>query len=409
MLCFFGVGLVACDGRTPEEKAFTYPTETDTVSSNGGLAVRKGNYIYFVNGYMSVDDEAHEQGKGTTHGALMLMKLDENGQVVRDDNGLLKDEYYITMSNKLAGFEATGVFVAGDYLYFTSPSQENKGGDDASNGKETWAKELVEFYKMKLDKSSSPERIYQSINANSSVEFKYYEKDGSAYILVYEKGSTAEDKKLIRIKASNNSSEEIETEINSVVMADDGESIVFTKAGDNGTEIYRYNIFANSTDHIDTLDSDTFKEIKMVSEDYVYYTDADDRLQRTSLDNSNSIGWTAEYVGHYDKLVVIPHGDKVIAIKGNSIKFLNSNGERYEDVDTDKINFIGFNNGNIVYYDDNNNIKTLNYNHTNATIKTIESGIMTGDLAALSTLENKKTVTTEEFLIAVNEELKKVI
>ena len=45
----------------------------------------------------------------------------------------------------------------------------------------------------------------------------------------------------------------------------------------------------------------------------------------------------------------------------------------------------------------------------NATIKTIESGIMTGDLAALSTLENKKTVTTEEFLIAVNEELKKVI
>ena len=44
-----------------------------------------------------------------------------------------------------------------------------------------------------------------------------------------------------------------------------------------------------------------------------------------------------------------------------------------------------------------------------ATVATIESGIMTGDLAALSTLENKKTVTTEEFLLAVNEELKKVI
>ncbi len=44
-----------------------------------------------------------------------------------------------------------------------------------------------------------------------------------------------------------------------------------------------------------------------------------------------------------------------------------------------------------------------------ATIKTIEGGIMTGDLAALSTLENKKTVSTEEFLLAVNEELKKVV
>ena len=41
----------------------------------------------------------------------------------------------------------------------------------------------------------------------------------------------------------------------------------------------------------------------------------------------------------------------------------------------------------------------------NATIKTIEDGIMTGDLYALSKLENKKKVNTEDFLIAVNERL----
>ena len=40
-----------------------------------------------------------------------------------------------------------------------------------------------------------------------------------------------------------------------------------------------------------------------------------------------------------------------------------------------------------------------------ATVKTIENGIMTGDLYALSTLENKKKVSTEEFLKAVNETL----
>ena len=40
-----------------------------------------------------------------------------------------------------------------------------------------------------------------------------------------------------------------------------------------------------------------------------------------------------------------------------------------------------------------------------ATIKTIEDGIMTGDLEALSTLPNKKKVDTEEFLVAVNERL----
>lgn len=40
-----------------------------------------------------------------------------------------------------------------------------------------------------------------------------------------------------------------------------------------------------------------------------------------------------------------------------------------------------------------------------ATIKTIEDGVMTGDLAMLSTLPNKQTVSTEDFLIAVNERL----
>jgi len=44
-----------------------------------------------------------------------------------------------------------------------------------------------------------------------------------------------------------------------------------------------------------------------------------------------------------------------------------------------------------------------------ATIETIESGIMTGDLALLSSLENKKKVNTEEFLLAVNETLKKML
>lgn len=40
-----------------------------------------------------------------------------------------------------------------------------------------------------------------------------------------------------------------------------------------------------------------------------------------------------------------------------------------------------------------------------ATIKTIEDGVMTGDLYLLSTLENKTKVNTEEFLLAVNERL----
>ena len=44
-----------------------------------------------------------------------------------------------------------------------------------------------------------------------------------------------------------------------------------------------------------------------------------------------------------------------------------------------------------------------------ATIDTIESGIMTGDLYLLSTLENKTKVNTEDFLKAVNERLQELL
>lgn len=44
-----------------------------------------------------------------------------------------------------------------------------------------------------------------------------------------------------------------------------------------------------------------------------------------------------------------------------------------------------------------------------ATVQTIEDGVMTGDLAALSTLPNKQTVDTESFLTAVNERLAKMM
>ncbi|MGN0489720.1 MAG: NADP-dependent isocitrate dehydrogenase [Ruminococcus sp.] len=44
-----------------------------------------------------------------------------------------------------------------------------------------------------------------------------------------------------------------------------------------------------------------------------------------------------------------------------------------------------------------------------AVIDTIESGVMTGDLYLISTLENKKKVNTTEFLEAVNETLKEML
>ena len=44
-----------------------------------------------------------------------------------------------------------------------------------------------------------------------------------------------------------------------------------------------------------------------------------------------------------------------------------------------------------------------------ATIQTIEEGVMTGDLAALSSIENKRTVDTETFLVEINKRLENLL
>ena len=59
--------------------------------------------------------------------------------------------------------------------------------------------------------------------------------------------------------------------------------------------------------------------------------------------------------------------------------------------------------------DNNNELMAFADKLEKATIDTIEQGVMTGDLACLSTIENKTVASTEEFLYAINERLAKLI
>ena len=59
--------------------------------------------------------------------------------------------------------------------------------------------------------------------------------------------------------------------------------------------------------------------------------------------------------------------------------------------------------------DDNKELMSFADKLEKATIYTIENGIMTGDLYALSTLPNKEKVNTNEFLVAINDKLSKMM
>ena len=179
LLCVFSLGFVACDKRTEEEKNFTYPSSADVIKGNGGLAVRKGNYIYFVNGYTSITENGLTSESTFMQGSLMLARLDSNGNLIKNDNGSIADEHFITMSNALCGYEATDLFIFGDYLYFVSPCKETESG-----GK-VWAKERVVFNRIKLDKTSKVEELYRSGVKVDNLEYKYYVANGNLNILVW--------------------------------------------------------------------------------------------------------------------------------------------------------------------------------------------------------------------------------
>ena len=369
MLVVLGFGLVACkDPRTEEEKNFTYPSSGDAVYGNGGLAVRKGNYVYFVNGYKSLDN-ASDKNASYTVGSLMLMKLDNNGQVVKNED-LIDDDYYITISNKLCGYEATDLFISGNYLYFATPCLENESGD------EVWAKERVTLNRIKLDKSSEVEEVYASGVKLENFEYKYYQKDNKLFILVWEKGESyyAENgaDALIRVDVSNGSVQKVSNNVQDVVFAENADEVFFSKheSEDEYYFLKKYDVTTNAQTNYYTSDK-TF-DVLDVQNGEVFISSAHQFGSSTDILSSTiSSGSAFKFVYAYssaDKIDVTTSGN-VVLISSNVITLVRGEDDvvTITDNDATEINIIDYTNGNILYYDktnDGSNIKLVSF--TNA-------------------------------------------
>ena len=378
MLCVFGFGLVACgDPRTEQEKNFTYPSNSDAVYGNGGLAVKKGNYVYFVNGYKSVD-EVSNKNETFTVGALMLMKLGENGEVVTDDEGLTKDEYFITMHNKLCGYQATNLFIHGDYLYFVSPCLENESGD------KVWAKERVVFNRIKLNKSSKVEEVYSSGVQYDQLQYEYYQENGDLFILVWEKGdsyySNNGNNALIRVNATAKSSSKVANDVQSVAFSENSNEIFFVKhsSSDETYDLKKYDIVSNTVENYTSL-SKTF-EVKAVANGKVFISQGHNVGSSTDVkisDIENHTDFELLYAYSGSMNLSFAEDGTVVAVNGNVITLVKSltDVEVVIDAKATSINVIGFVNGCVYYYDEVSNIKYVSYSNVlagnNPEIKTL--------------------------------------
>ncbi len=372
LICVFCFGLTACGGS---KDLFTMPS--GEVTGNGGLVVQKGEYLYFVNGYKTADSTT--SANGNMVGALMVAKLDGNGNVVRNEDDLLNDAYYWTMSNKLCGFQATGLYIFGEYLYFTCQCE-------AQDSKLTWASDRVEFYRVKLNNSGSVEKVYTTEVNNQNTVYNFFETESGLYLLVYEKGTNLDhgeiSNRLVRVNLNGKvSSVEVGRDVSSAVIKSESqekpeENIFYVtntkKANNSGSEyqIWKYNI-NNNTKTSFSEKQDEEMTLKFVGSNFVYFEMADELdssmkdLYRSSV-TSSSTRLFCSNIGNYDSVYFL-NDTRIIGIDGNAIEFCDyeqtdnpTPQTLFEDEDATAINVIGFiNHKSLVYYDNNNNIKIL--------------------------------------------------
>ena len=209
--CFLSIAVFTLSGCGTTLSAFSNnPSSDDVVTGNGTLAVTKGDYLYFVNGYIGYADvgDTNYDGK-ITYPALYRIKLDSDGHPVDvateydDDGNEIFDgsnslEDVDIMARKVVGFEYTGIYIFGDYLYYASPY----------NGKDTdlsVQSDQIDFFRIKLDRSSSSELIYTTSSVGSSVNYTMMSIDDDVYMVILD-GSN-----LVSIKYNENNQKSVNT------------------------------------------------------------------------------------------------------------------------------------------------------------------------------------------------------
>lgn len=136
--------------------------------SNGGFAVEKGDYIYYINGKQS-NTADNTFGKVET-GAIMRISTDDikarnyaNTQTVVPE---------IVHSGNYNG----GLFIYGDYVYYSTPSTEKNSDGEIQNS-------TVLFKRAKLDGTEVMKGYYAKYTDNT-VQYRFVEgKDKVVYLL----------------------------------------------------------------------------------------------------------------------------------------------------------------------------------------------------------------------------------
>ncbi len=163
----------ACgDENYSGDKLNDYVSSQNAAVSNGGFAVEKDGYVYFINGAES-NTATNEYGEVVKGSLMRIAKADlETGNYANVKT-------VVPMLFVAQNFNS-GIYIYGDYVYFATPTTDkNLSGEVESS----W----IDFKRAKLDGTETMKDYYFRLENNAS-NYRFVEENGTVYCL-YEEDS----------------------------------------------------------------------------------------------------------------------------------------------------------------------------------------------------------------------------
>ena len=362
------------------------PTNANT-TSNGGMTVIKGDYLYYINGYLDetneseLDKDGNKFGKITRTG-IYRTKL-ENGKIQKDQDGfLVKSELVVS---KVVGFSNGGFYIIDDYIYYTTPymNLSNKGKLQTSR---------VEFHRINID-GTDDKTIYTTDEHQDNLEWSLYKINDTVYLTTYVSSkiiivNTATANVVTEISNSTSHAMLTSTEYKTG-MATTGEFenyIYYTRAiatTDNKNSNYKGNVMCKvniATGEVTTLEiSDTYTyAVHSVSKNAINYFKTNAVTSGIKLLYTKEIAeknWTdAPEIklsnANYSNYFVCGFGDNLVIADDSNGTYLLSNGVPTKISSSQKT--VLKMNGNVAYYINSNKLYSFDIINGNITDGEIE-------------------------------------
>lgn len=167
--------LTACSSFVPLKEN---PNEKDIVYSNGGIAVQKGEYLYYANGFLSQADLKYGDNSfgNIKYSGIYRTKLN-NGSLVLDDDGVISNSECVVP--KVVGYEQGNFYIFDNYIFYSSPNGQKDKHGALQNA-------LMDFYMADIS-GANTRKLYTTEGEYSTVKYGMKKYGDTVYLLILDK------------------------------------------------------------------------------------------------------------------------------------------------------------------------------------------------------------------------------